>query len=86
MRFARKHRAIHHEQVLDIPGEPLHVGTNGGGRKIEEIATLDSSRELVVSQRGFTLVSLDQEQMIVELFNAGGDRTHTRTSHIPVIF
>lgn len=67
------------QQILDVAGEPLHVGVNGGAMKVDEIAALDTPSQLVAPQRGFALISIDANYITVELFNAKGELSYTRT-------
>lgn len=67
------------QQVIDIPGEPLHVSTNGGGRKIERIQPIDTPSTLTVSQRGFGAFSIDPDKITVELYNRKGNLTYVRS-------
>ena len=66
------------QQILDLPGEPLHVGTNGGGRRIEKIPAADTPAQLAVPQRGFAMVTLQPDVLRAELFSADGEPSGVR--------
>lgn len=65
------------QQVIDIPGEPLHVSTNGGGEKLEEISGISDPSTFTVSQRGFGAFSITPTTIAIELYNHDGTLTHT---------
>lgn len=67
------------QQVLDVAGEPLHVSVNGGAPKVDELPVLDTPSQLVAPQKGFALISTDENHLTVELFDAQGALSHTRT-------
>lgn len=66
------------QQIIDKPGEPLHISTNGGGKKREEIETSDTPSKVVISQNGFSAVHITPEQITVELYNAQGNLSCSR--------
>ena len=67
------------QQVLDIPEEPLHVSTNGGGYKIERVRRVDTPSVLTVSQRGFGAFTIDPDKITVELYDQKGNLTCVRS-------
>jgi tartrate-resistant acid phosphatase type 5 len=68
------------QQVLDYPGEPLHVSTNGGSDKNEpELTASNTATEFVASQPGFALLEVTPTALNVELRNAVGAVAHQVT-------
>ncbi len=67
------------QQLLDVPGEPLHVGTSGGGRMFEPVPPRQSGGEYTRAQPGFARVRLDADTLTVEMFDAAGDMDFTAT-------
>lgn len=68
------------QQILDRPGEPLHVSTNGGSDKQESgLSPEDPARDAVASQPGFAVLTFEAGRMSVELRDARGRRTHERS-------
>jgi hypothetical protein len=66
------------QQIIDVAAEPLHVSVNGGGRRLDEIEAIDTPSQVVAPQRGFGLISIDVNEIKVELFNSSGNVTHTK--------
>jgi len=61
------------QQILDRPGEPLHVSANGGGDKIETgVSAEDSATDFAASQSGFAVVAIDEHAITAELRTADG--------------
>jgi hypothetical protein len=69
------------QQILDRPGEPLHVSANGGGAKAEDVSRRSGHGDVAVPQPGFAVVELDAETLRVELRDARGVVTASRTRH-----
>ena len=65
------------QQVLDRPGEPLHVSTNGGGSKLESIEAVETSSEFIKSQNGFAAVSVTSDRILVELYRYDGSLAYS---------
>ncbi len=67
------------QQVLDRPGEPLHLSANGGGDKAETgLCAEDPQTDFVSSQGGFAVVAADALALTVELRGVGGALTFRR--------
>jgi hypothetical protein len=61
------------QQILDRPGEPLHVSTSGGSDKQETgVAPEDAARDAVVADAGFAVISASPTEIAVELRNPDG--------------
>jgi len=61
------------QQVLDYPGEPLHLSTNGGGtRRDEAVVSRNTATEFVADQKGFSTITVLTEQLTVEMNNQNG--------------
>ncbi|MFT7222639.1 MAG: tartrate-resistant acid phosphatase type 5 [Cellvibrionaceae bacterium] len=61
------------QQLLQREGEPLHLGTNGGGRFIDSGIKLENSEaNIIFLQRGFGRVAVDNQTMTVELRDING--------------
>lgn len=68
------------QQILDRPGEPLHVSANGGGDQGEEgLIPEDPGSDFVISQGGFAVLAVDERAITVELRDAHGRSTYQRT-------
>jgi acid phosphatase/tartrate-resistant acid phosphatase type 5 len=65
------------QQVIDLPGEPLHVSTNGGGERFEEISDSHSSSTVTFAQHGFGAFLITPTTLTIELYNHNGRLTHT---------
>jgi acid phosphatase/tartrate-resistant acid phosphatase type 5 len=63
------------QQILDRPGEPLHVSTNGGTDKLETVPPPREAGEQARAVAGFGLISFDARAMEVDLRNARGEPT-----------
>jgi tartrate-resistant acid phosphatase type 5 len=67
------------QQILDRPGEPLHVSANGGSEKQESgLSPEDPDRDIVVSQPGFVVITVSASELAVELRDSAGKLTHRR--------
>lgn len=66
------------QQIIDEPGGPLHVGTNGGGSKKESIATIDSPSILTTERRGFGAFHFYPGKMTTELYDQHGESVYVR--------
>jgi tartrate-resistant acid phosphatase type 5 len=67
------------QQVLDRPGEPLHLSANGGGDKAEMgLRAENPQTDFVTSQGGFGVVTVDESTISVELRDVYGAVTHQR--------
>jgi len=67
------------QQVLDRPGEPLHLSANGGGDKAEMgLNPENPETDFVTSQGGFAVVTIDESAIRVELRDANGAVTFQR--------
>jgi len=67
------------QQVIDRPGEPLHLSANGGGDKAElGLHPEDPQTDFVTSQGGFAVVTIDAIALRVELRDASGAVTFQR--------
>lgn len=67
------------QQVIDRPGEPLHLSANGGGDMAEAGLTVeDPERDFVSSQGGFAIITFSQDSMAVELRSVSGGLTYER--------
>jgi hypothetical protein len=67
------------QQILDRPGEPLHVSANGGS----DVQTRDAKPEnpeqdVVLTHSGFAVLSFDDGKLTVELRDASGKVVATR--------
>lgn len=61
------------QQILDRPGEPLHVSTSGGSEKQEMgVAPEDPDRDAVIADAGFAVISASPTEIAVELRNPDG--------------
>lgn len=67
------------QQLLDVPGEPMHVSTSGGGRKLEEVPLREADGQYTKSQHGFARITVDATQLTVEMLDADGNVSHTAT-------
>lgn len=65
------------QQVLHQSGEPLHVSTNGGGDKLEEIQPQDTDGVYIEARPGFARVTADPLTLTVELVDRFGQAGHT---------
>jgi len=67
------------QQVLDEPGEPLHVSSNGGGRKLETgIAERSTESAFVAVRPGFARVTVDAASLEVSMFDRQGNATYRK--------
>ena len=62
-------------QILQFPGEPVHVSTNGGGEKLEQVPLRDQHGEFTIAQHGFARVIVDTRKLSVELYDHNGRAT-----------
>jgi tartrate-resistant acid phosphatase type 5 len=61
------------QQILDRPGEPMHVSTNGGGAKAEvDVRPVNEQTDIGLPQAGFAVVEVTAETIRVELRDAEG--------------
>ena len=68
------------QQVIESVGEPLHVSTNGGGERREEnIVGRNTTSEFVADQKGFSMITVFPEQLIVDMLNAEGVETYKKS-------
>lgn len=65
------------QQLLNVPGEPMHVSTSGGGEKMEDVPLRNTPDTYTQSQHGFARVRVDTEQMVVEMMDADGNLSFT---------
>lgn len=67
------------QQILDRPGEPLHVSANGGGDKSESgLQPENPGTDFVISQPGFAVLEVSPAELGVQLRDAGGNVTGSR--------
>jgi hypothetical protein len=67
------------QQVLDRPGEPLHLNANGGGDMAETgLQPENPQTDFVTSQGGFGVVTINESALTVELRDVHGNVTHDR--------
>jgi len=67
------------QQILDRPGEPLHVSANGGGDMAEiGLKPENPQTDFVTSQGGFAVVTVNETTLTVQLRDVHGDVTHER--------
>jgi len=67
------------QQILDRPGEPLHVSTNGGSDlQSSDVRPENAEQDIVRAQPGFAILNFDDAQMTVELLNQYGKNSVTR--------
>jgi len=67
------------QQVLDRPGEPLHLSANGGGDMAETgLQPENPQTDFVTSQGGFAVVTINESALTVELRDVHGNVTHDR--------
>jgi tartrate-resistant acid phosphatase type 5 len=67
------------QQILDRPGEPLHLSANGGGDMAETgLKPENPETDFVTSQGGFAVVTLNETALTVQLRDIHGDVTHER--------
>jgi hypothetical protein len=65
------------QQILNRPGEPLHVSTNGGSPKQEtDVSPDEPYTDTVVTRPGFVVLNVDATTLSVELRSADGKPTH----------
>lgn len=68
------------QQVLDYPGEPLHISTNGGSEKNETgLMASNPETEFVSGSPGFGVVEVDPTSLRVELRNVTGAPVYARS-------
>ena len=68
------------QQVLDRPGEPLHLSANGGGDMAETgLQPENPLTDFVTSQGGFAVVTINEGALTVELRDVHGDVTYDRS-------
>ncbi len=61
------------QQLLQRPGEPLHVSANGGSDKLDhDIKPRNSLTDFVAPQQGFARVTVDADVLTVELLDMDG--------------
>lgn len=61
------------QQLLDMPDEPLHVSTNGGGEKLDpEVEEEASARSFVAVRPGFVRVTVDRRSLEIEMMDRHG--------------
>jgi tartrate-resistant acid phosphatase type 5 len=71
------------QQVLDRPGEPLHLSANGGGDMAETGLQPENPRtDYVTSQGGFAVVTINESTLTVELRDVHGDVSFDRSRAI----
>ncbi len=67
------------QQVLDVPGEPLHVSTNGGGEKLEhELQEQASDTTFIAVRPGFASVTVDRWRLTVAMLDRHGNATYRK--------
>ncbi len=65
------------QQMLDRPGEPLHVSANGGGDKGETgLAPEDERTDFVACQGGFAVLEISSTALSAELRDVRGRVSH----------
>jgi hypothetical protein len=68
------------QQVLDVPGEPLHVSTNGGGEKLElELREEASDTTFIAVRPGFASVTVDHRSLEVAMLDRYGNVTYRKS-------
>lgn len=68
------------QQVLDMPSEPLHVSTNGGGAKVEsELQQQESDSVFIAARPGFSRVTVDRRVLEVAMMDRHGDVTYRKS-------
>jgi hypothetical protein len=68
------------QQVLDVPGEPLHVSTNGGGEKLEhELQEQASDTTFIAVRPGFSSVTVDRRSLEVAMLDRYGNVTYRKS-------
>jgi hypothetical protein len=68
------------QQIVDYPGEPMSVSTNGGTYKNEKgVTATDPQREFAASQPGFGVMTVDARSLVVELRDVKGNVVHSRS-------
>lgn len=67
------------QQLLDVPGEPMHVATSGGGAKMEDVPHRNELDTYTKTQHGFARVRVDAGALVVEMMDADGDVSFTAT-------
>jgi tartrate-resistant acid phosphatase type 5 len=56
------------QQILDRPGEPLHVSTNGGSDQQEkDVAGETPDQDVVIAEPGFAVIQVSAKELAVEL-------------------
>lgn len=68
------------QQLLDIPGEPMHVSTSGGGRKLEDVPLRNEPGTYTQSQHGFARINVDSQTLTVEMLDADGEVSYSASS------
>ena len=68
------------QQLLEMPGEPLHVSTNGGGEKLEaDIGPIEEAGWYIQARPGFARICVAPETISVELWDRDGREAFIRT-------
>lgn len=69
----------HFLSIMDRPGEPLHVSTNGGGENQDaESLPGDAATDFVALGPGFVTVDVDSTQLVVTAHDGNGRPSHSR--------
>jgi tartrate-resistant acid phosphatase type 5 len=67
------------QQLLDAPGGPLHVSTNGGGDKLEQGMPEQSTVGTFIAVRpGFVGVTVDRDSLEVAMMDRHGNATYRK--------
>lgn len=62
------------QQILDRPGEPMHLSTNGGSDRQEQIAPPEfPETDGAISQPGFAVIQADAAMLTVQLRDSSGE-------------
>lgn len=71
------------QQLLDVGGEPMHVSTSGGGRKLEDVPSRNEPGTYTQSQHGFARITADAHTLTVDMLDADGNLSFTASRQKP---